>query len=212
MSEQPDFDRVAHVYRWAEYVSLGPLLQQTRTHFLQQLTDRRNALLFGDGDGRFVARLLQQNGELKATAVDTSRTMLKLLMGRSNGGRGRLSTWQGSALDFSPSADVDLVVTHFFLDCLTQSEVDALAQKIGAVVGPGTLWLVSDFGSPRARILKPFAAFYVRLLYFAFRVLTGLKVKRLPDPERSLSAAGFRRMARYERLYGLLYTELWQRQ
>jgi ubiquinone/menaquinone biosynthesis C-methylase UbiE len=208
---QPNFDRVARVYRWAEYLSLGPLLERTREHFLPQLVDRRRALVLGDGDGRFVARLLAQNRELQAVAVDTSAAMLGLLRERCGFAAERLETLHGSALDVMPAGDADLVVTHFFLDCLTQNEVDALAVGIGAAVQPGALWVVSDFAVPRKPVLGPLAAVYVRALYLAFAVLTGLRVKRLPDPQRSLAAAGFERVARKERLGCVIYTEIWKR-
>jgi ubiquinone/menaquinone biosynthesis C-methylase UbiE len=214
MNRQPDFDRVARIYRWAEYLTLGPLLQRTRTHFLPQLTACRRALVLGDGDGRFLEQLLVQNDALQAVAVDTSAVMLRLLTQRCHrkkDSQARLRTWQGSALAITPAQDVDLVATHFFLDCLTQAEVDRLTQRIGAAVQPGTLWVVSDFGMPQTRWLRTFAALYVRGLYLAFRILTGLRVTRLPDAQQALAAAGFTRRLRHQVAGGLLYSELWER-
>jgi ubiquinone/menaquinone biosynthesis C-methylase UbiE len=208
---QPNFDRVARVYRWAEYLSLGPLLERTREHFLPQLAGRRRALVLGDGDGRFLARLLAQNRELRAIAVDTSAAMLGLLRERCGFAGERLETRQGSALLVTPAQDTDLIVTHFFLDCLTQAEVDVLAARMSAAVQPGALWVVSDFAVPRRPVLGPLAAVYVRALYLAFAVLTGLRVQRLPDPQRALAGAGFERVARQERLGGVIYTEIWKR-
>jgi len=211
----PNFDRVARIYRWAEYLSLGPLLTRTRNHFLPQLTACRRALVLGDGDGRFLARLLQQNPNLHALAVDTSARMLHLLRQRclrtAPRASERLRTDQASALEITPSPETDLIVTHFFLDCLPQSEVEALAQRLAAQVPAGALWLISDFAIPAAPLLRPLAALYIRALYLAFRVLTGLRTTRLPDPQAALARAGFQRIARHTLLCGLLYTELWQR-
>jgi ubiquinone/menaquinone biosynthesis C-methylase UbiE len=211
---QPNFDRVARIYRWAEYLSLGPLLIRTRTRYLPQVAHSRRALVLGDGDGRFLARLLQQNPSIHALAVDTSAKMLHLLRQRClrAAPRAALNTLQASALEITPSRDTDLIVTHFFLDCFPQPEVDALTERIAAQVQPGTLWLLSDFAVPSSRILRPLAALYIRALYLAFRVLTGLRTTRLPDPHEALARAGFMRITRHERLCGLLYTELWQRQ
>jgi len=209
MKPQPDFDRVAWIYRWAEYVSLGPLLQRTRTHFLSQLSDRRSALVLGDGDGRFLAQLFRQNPEIHALAVDTSEAMLGLLRGRCPAAR--LQTLRCSALDVTPSADTDLIVTHFFLDCLTQPEVDALARNIAAHTRPGALWLLSDFEVPQRSLITPLAKIYIRALYLAFGMLTGLRVRSLPDPQAALTNAGFTRVARHKKLFGVLYTEIWQR-
>jgi len=211
MSDQPNFDRVARIYRWAEYVSLGPLLQRTRTHFLSRLADRRNALALGDGDGRFLARLMRQNQELHATAVDISATMLQLLRRRC-GDAARLRTLQASALEVEVPNGVDLIVTHFFLDCLTQAEVEALVQRVAANTEPGTLWLLSDFEVPERPVVGPLSKLYIRGLYLAFGVLTGLRVRSLPDPQGALRRAGFTCIGRHEKLRGLIYAEIWQRQ
>lgn len=210
----PNFDRVARIYRWAEYLAVGPLLQRTRLHFLPQLTDRRRAHVLGDGDGRFLAALLATNSHLHALAVDTSTRMLALLRQRcfraSFTARNRLRTVHASALAVPIAKKTDLIVTHFFLDCLHQDEVDSLASNAARHCRPGTLWLLSDFGLPANKMLRPFARAYVRLLYLAFKLLTGLHVRQLPSIEGALARAGFKRTARAERLGGLLYTELWQ--
>jgi SAM-dependent methyltransferase len=200
MTRAPNFDPVARIYRWAEYLTLGPLLQRTRTHFLPQVADRRRALVLGDGDGRFLAKLLAQNPTLYATAVDSSEAMLQLLRRRC--GTGRLETIHADGLTVAAPAGTDLIVTHFFLDCFTQEEINALALRLAR---PGVLWLLSDF---RARGL--ISRVYVRSLYFAFRALTDLRVTQLPEPGSALSAAGFHRIAHHQSLGGLLYTELWQ--
>jgi SAM-dependent methyltransferase len=207
---EPNFDRVARIYRFAEYLSLGPLLQRTRTHFLHDLPPRHQALVLGDGDGRFLARLLAHRPHLSALAVDTSATMLQLLRHRCQPYIQRVRTLQASALTVTPPPDTDLIVTHFFLDCLTQSELQTLTQNIAANTAPGTLWLLSDFAIPQRALLRPLATLYIRFLYFAFRILTGLRVTHLPDPQSTLTSAGFTRVARHELLCGLLYTEIWQ--
>jgi ubiquinone/menaquinone biosynthesis C-methylase UbiE len=205
---QPNFDRVARIYRWAEYLSLGKTLEHAREFYLPRLSGCRTVLALGDGDGRFLARFLEQNPHAQAVAVDTSAAMLKLLQRRSGE---RVRVVNGSALDVRTEPGTDLVVTHFFLDCFTQAEVDGLVRSLASQLAPGALWVVSDFGSPRARWLRPFAAAYVRSLYLAFRILTGLRVTRLPDPQRALQSAGFTRLTQKELLMGLIYTELWVR-
>jgi ubiquinone/menaquinone biosynthesis C-methylase UbiE len=207
---QPDFDPVARIYRFAEYLALGPLLQRTRTHFLPQLPPRRQALLLGDGDGRFLARLLSQQPNLRTVAIDTSGAMLSLLRHRCRQHADRLQTLQASALTLTPAPETDLIVSHFFLDCLTQPELTTLTRRIAAHTAPGTLWLLSDFAIPQRPLLRPVGALYIRFLYRAFRILTGLRVTHLPDPQSALASSGFTRIARHELLCGLLYTEIWQ--
>ena len=213
---QPNFDRIAAIYRWAEYLSLGPLLQRTRTHLLDQLNNPDHALVLGDGDGRFLEQLLLRYPQCTAVAVDISAAMLDKLRRRClhtvPNAASRLTTLQTSALEVDPSPQTDLVVTHFLLDCFSQSNVDALATRIASQLAPGALWLLSDFALPDNHLLRPLARFYIASLYAAFRLLTGLRVRQLPDPQTALQRAGMRRITRVTLLSGLLYTELWRRE
>jgi hypothetical protein len=56
------------------------------------------------------------------------------------------------------------------------------------------------------------AALYIRALYAAFRLLTGLQVTRLPNPQAAFQAAGLTLLERRNLLGGLIYTELWWRE
>ncbi len=68
-----NFDRIARPYRWLEYLSFGPMLERCRFYRIPQLTAARRALVLGDGDGRFLARLLTCNPEVQVDAVDRAR-------------------------------------------------------------------------------------------------------------------------------------------
>jgi len=103
----------------------------------------------------------------------------------------------------------DLVVSHFFLDCLTQEQLDQLVQRTAPALSAGALWLVSDFNIPEGALYRP-ARLCVSSLYLAFRILTGLRVNRLPDYGATLTGTGFKRIVRQEFLGGILFTELWQ--
>ena len=217
---QADFDYVARPYRWLEFLTLGRSLEHCRLHFLPHLTDRTNALVFGDGDGRFLARLLQQNSTVHADAVDSSSVMLRLLRERCHRASAsaaiRLTTHHAEALTYLaedlPAATsrvpYDLVVTHFFLDCLTSREVAQLASEITPRLAPGALWVVSDFTIPPGAMRLP-VTLLVRALYLAFRVLTGLQISRLPEHGAALTAAGFTLSSRHISLFGVLTSELW---
>lgn len=211
-----NFDRIARPYRWLEYLTFGSVLWRCRTYLLSHLQNCRNALILGDGDGRFTAALLAAHPRLRADAVDSSSAMLRLLAQRARtvapDADARLRVHHSDALAFTHNmpadARYDLVVTHFFLDCLTRSEVESLAHAIAPHLPPGALWLVSDFRIPDNPMRWPARAL-VRSLYLAFRILTGLRVARLPNHAAALRAAGFAQTAQHLSLAGILTTELW---
>jgi len=205
---KPNFDRIGRVYRWLEYASLGTALTRCRNHFLTQLTGCKQALILGDGDGRFSARLLAANPAIQVEAVDLSGRMLELLRRRSAFAGSRLTTHLADARSFIATHAPDLIVTHFLLDCLTQAEVDCLIDRLAGQLVPGGLWVVSEFRIPNGP-LHWAARAYIRTLYLAFRVLTGLRVNRLPDYATPLRNAGLVPIAIHHSLLGLLTTELW---
>ena len=53
-------------------------------------TGAEQALVLGDGDGRFTARMMTRCGQMEVTAVDGSGKMLLLLRGRCTGMEARL--------------------------------------------------------------------------------------------------------------------------
>jgi hypothetical protein len=123
----------------------------------------------------------------------------------------RLQTHQIEALSYlaaTPFKTCDLVVTHFFLDCLTQSEVESLAATISTRLTPGAIWLISDFRIPSGLMRLP-AKLLVRTLYLAFRILTGLRTDRLPDHASALTRAGFSRISHNHSLFGIFTSEIW---
>jgi hypothetical protein len=124
----------------------------------------------------------------------------------------RLQTHHTEALSYltipSP-ATYDLVVTHFFLDCLTQPELEQLVAKAALRLAPGALWIISDFRIPSGAMRLP-TNLLIRGLYLAFRILTGLRVDRLPDHATALARAGLIRVEQHISLGGILFSELWR--
>jgi hypothetical protein len=207
----PSFDRLARVYRWMEWFSFGPFLSRCRCAFLPSLKDRRSALILGDGDGRFTARLLNQNPHLIADAVDASSAMLCELNRRAASSAARLQAHLHDARSFTPvRRNYDLVVTHFFLDCLTTEEVESLAIRMRNYTTPDALWVVSEFAIPAGFYGRAIAQPLISSLYWAFGWLTGLSIRRLPRHRFALAKAGWSLQCRQKALGGLLVSELWR--
>lgn len=213
MSEAADFDRLAGAYRWLEYLSFGPLLWRCRIRFLRLLTEHRRALVLGDGDGRFTAALLRANPEIQVHAVDLSPRMLERLKTAVGRYADRVTTEVADLRFWRPvnGVEYDLIVSHFFLDCLSSSEVATLARRLAAAAAPGAIWVVSDFAIPQTIFGRIVAKPLVTWLYFAFHQLTGLRQRSLPDHPHGLRAAGWALRHHDRQLCGMLFSQLWQR-
>jgi SAM-dependent methyltransferase len=209
----PNFNHLAGIYRWLEYLAFGPFLWRCRIHFLPELAHCRRALILGDGDGRFTARLLRENPNLEVTAVDGSPRMIQSLQRASARRAARLTTEVADLRIWKPAdlAEYDLVVTHFFLDCLASREVRDLAARLTPAIAPNALWLVSEFAIPPTVFGRTVAAPLVWLLYRAFRLIANLRQRSLPDHGVALAECGWSLQLEDTHLKGLLLSQLWRR-
>ena len=216
MSTPARFDRLSRLYRWMEYFSFGPYLQKCRILRIDDIVSRRRALVYGDGDGRFLGELLRHAPGIRVTAVDASKKMLLRLAERlPSEAQVRLVHADALACEPAgfPEAPFDLVVTHFFLDCFSEVEIDLLLKRVNAAVAPDedAMWVVSDFAIPRRMPARLLGMLIVRGLYLAFALMTGLKTRRLPDHALVMREAGWMLENRRELLFGLLVSEIWCR-
>ena len=210
MKRAPNFDPVAGIYRWLEIVTFGNSLWQCRCTFLEELQSCRNALVIGDGDGRFTARLLRENPSIRVDALDGSREMLRALIRNAGAHTDRVRVHHADAREWTPaSPPYDAIVTHFFLDCLTTEEISALACRLRDCITPTARWIVSEFAIPRGAFGWAIARPLVGALYLAFRLLTGIQVSRLPNYHDAMVESGFRISRNRDASSGLLVSEVW---
>jgi ubiquinone/menaquinone biosynthesis C-methylase UbiE len=214
MNRPARFDRVARAYRWMEYFSFGCYLMQCRMLRIADTTACRRAVVYGDGDGRFLAELVQRAPEMRIAAVDASSEMLRQAAKRLPS-EARVRPVQADALACEAAAfqeaPFDLIVSHFFLDCFDDEELAMLAAHVNAAAGEGAVWVVSDFAIPQPPVARQLGRIVVSGLYLAFGLLTGLRTRRLPDHGRVMRDSGWRLEDRRTLLLGLLVSERWRR-
>jgi ubiquinone/menaquinone biosynthesis C-methylase UbiE len=214
MSRPARFGRLARVYRWMEYFSFGLYLQRCRMLRIAEMTTCRRALVYGDGDGRFLAELVGSARGMQIAAVDASSEMLRQATKRLPSEAGARLV-QGDVLRCEvsafPEAPFDLVVSHFFLDCFNEEELSKLLTRVNAAAGEGAMWVVSDFAIPQQPVARQLGRLVVGGLYLAFGLLTGLRTRRLPDHGHVMRESGWRLEDRRTLLLGLLASERWRR-
>lgn len=212
--ERMNCDGIARYYEAVERLSLGNCLEQRRFAFLGEARTSQRAILCGGGDGRFLARLLRENSAVQVDFVDLSPRMIELAerritnMGRTF--RRRVVFYQVDIREFAArSPQYDLIATHFFLDCFTGAELENVIQRLASWAIPSAKWIVSDFHEAEGLLGSWSSRAFIRGLYAAFRLTTGLRVTRLPDYQAALRREGWVPKYEEERLGGLLHSSLW---
>jgi SAM-dependent methyltransferase len=214
MNAPARFGRLARAYRWMEYFSFGPYLKQCRELRISEMAACQRALVFGDGDGRFLAELARHFPKMPVTAVDASREMLRQTEQRLPS-EAHVRLVHADVLECEPAgfseAPFDLVVSHFFFDCFDEEELASLLTSTNAAVDDSAIWVVSDFAIPQRIVARQLGMRIVHGLYLAFGLLTGLRTRRLPNHGRVMRKAGWILEDRRGLLLGLLVSERWRR-
>lgn len=207
-------DAIARWYRWFEYVVFGRELERRRREYLSEVADAKHVLILGDGDGRFTAEFLRINQAAVIDSVDISAKMLCLARERIEKlghDSDRVTLLLADARTITLRGSYDLVVSHFFLDCFTTSELQAMVSRLSGNLAGNARWLISEFRVPTGRVSGLAARLLIRVMYLFFRISTGLRTRRLPEYPAVLSLQGFTRTRRTNAARGLITSELWQR-
>lgn len=212
------FDRVARPYAALERIAFGRTLERARFAWIDEPSVRRarRVGVFGEGDGRFAARLAasaERGTEIECW--DASAAMIRIAERRL-----RRTGTQGARVRFRhadvetdalPDGRYDLVVTHFFLDCFERENLARVVDGIARSAASEAQWLLTDFALPGAGARGLRARARLAAMYAFFRAAAGLRARRLDDPAPHLRRAGFgvRRSATLRG--GSLSSELWIR-
>jgi len=195
-----------------EWLLAGSKLQRCRMAFLEEVKGAGRILLLGEGHGRFLEELVRVNPAAQITCLDASAGMLREAKQRlaQSHRNFQVELTHADVFSWVPEACAyDLIVTHFFLDCFTEQQINGLVNKLSSCLKPSGKWLLADFCKP-AKGLKRFRASAILwLMYRFFRMATQLPASQLASPDESLAANGFRLEKRLAFDWGLLHADLW---
>lgn len=206
------FDRLAPVYRSLEWFLAGNQLQQARIFHLQHCRDARSILLLGEGHGRFLEVLAKSNTDAEIIYVDQSEGMLQQArssLRRSGLATSRVQFQQADIFHYQPSHPVDVLVTHFFLDCFRPDQLENLIPRLASMLNLAGRWLLADFQIPSGRIKACRARIVLALAYTFFKVATRLPARHICPPQPLLKSSRLTLQNRQTFNWDLLYSELW---
>jgi ubiquinone/menaquinone biosynthesis C-methylase UbiE len=207
-------DRIAGSYRCLEYAAFGLDLECARFDFLSHAAEARRALILGEGDGRFLARLLECNRQASVAVIESSARMIELARKRVPGcERSRVQFHHVDAVAHAmPDGPFDLAVSHFFLDILSCRDAEVVIGKVSASLAPGATWLVSEFQEPPGGVRRLHARLWLAAMYGFFSITTGLRAWKLPPYRKLLERGGLDEVAHSERRWGLIRSQVWRKQ
>jgi trans-aconitate methyltransferase len=209
------FDAVAPWYRTLETIAFGNALQRARVACLAEVGRCRRAVIAGEGNGRFLAALLQSQPLIQVDCVDNSQRMLdrarQLVMETNPNQLDQVTFHRSDIATWSPHDRYDLIVTHFFLDCFRTREVGGIVAQLAQAAAPNATWLLADFRIPERAFARMHARAWLALMYRFFRCVADIDARQLIDPSPFLRVEGFKLERQLLFRFGMLKSELWRR-
>lgn len=210
------FDVLAPHYRWMELALAGNKLQRCRTAFLPEVQHARDVLILGEGNGRFLTAFATANSCAQITVVDASAGMLREArrrVSRHDPNTHRIQYVQANVLTWpAPRQKFDLIVSNFFFDCFRPDQLASLLPRLACAADARAQWLLSDFRVPARGLARWRARGIVAVMYRFFRIVTRVAACELTPVDTLLAESGFRLRRRQLSEWGLLHTDLWERE
>jgi ubiquinone/menaquinone biosynthesis C-methylase UbiE len=213
-ARQVNFDPLARVYRMLELFAFGRDLERARFCHLDALASCDSILILGEGDGRFVSRLVQLRPQAEVLCIDSSAAMIAQARSRLaiETPQHRVKFQQADARSCSlPAQHFDAAVTLFFLDCFTHDQAETMVTNIAQALRPSASWLFADFSMPERGLARMRAKLWLNVLYPFFNLSTGLRTRALPNVEPMIERAGFAPVAVRSLQAGLLRSVVFRR-
>ena len=179
------YDRFAPFYTLLETLFFGSALQKARCAGLGGMAPK-NVLVIGDGNGRYLEQAIRAWPDARFVSIDASEGMIQQARKRVDETRVRfLHADAVAGLNELQGQTFDVLVTHFFLDCLCEETLEKLIPKLAEMRTHSGLWDISDFTDRR---LHHRAMLW--MMYRFFHSFTETPAERLPDYGRILQAHG----------------------
>lgn len=171
------YNRIAWLYEPLSRWCLGNKYIQSKRVYLERLKRGDTVLNLGGGTGDNVTEIMQRIGpEGKLYFMDASSSMIRRTKGRFEGQPPSTIQFIHSA-DFSvlKSLRPDVILTHYFLDVLTDEQLEVLFGQVGRIAKPDSEWIFTDF------FPVPHKRWLTGIMIGIFRVVVHHLRKELPD-------------------------------
>ena len=201
-----NFDRIAPLYDFLTRVIFGKSIMRSQTYFFNCIRPNSKILIIGGGTGKVLNHLDSLAIPLSVTYIERSQVMLE----KSEMHEPFLNLQVEFILGNETSIPVqkyDLVLTAFFLDVFKENHLTKVVKILSEVLEPKGQWVVTDFMKTSViwqRIL-------VRLMYFFFRITTGLEGDKLLDFKTYLNDLGFTSIQEKAFYHNMIKSTVYQR-
>ena len=170
-----NFNKITPFYDGLVKLFFGDSIQSATNYYLDLIPANSKILILGGGTGQLLDELNRFASGSDVTYVDTSQRMLE---------QAKLRNYENLSVKYLCQSafeveqeQFDVIITPFFLDLFTNTELQVLSSRLGGFLSKGGYWLFSDFVDSG----KIHQKLFIRFLYLLFNFACGVKSTKLPD-------------------------------
>lgn len=187
-----NYSIISPFYDAIKTLVFGKTLIETEIHFLKNL-ESKSLLVIGSGSAEFLNHI-EIEGFEKISLIDKNPEMLSKAKNRikddSNIEILNMDILQSDFLN-----EYDYISLPFFLDCLNDSEINLVLERVYSILKPQGKLIISDFFLDENSSTK--SRFLTKLMYQFFSIATNINRSQIPDYKHFALKNGFRILDRY---------------
>ena len=182
MKSKVNFSKITPFYDLLGTVTFGGHLQKSQIYALELYPESVDSILIiGGGTGKFLIELIKHLKFNHLVYLDISPAMI-------NSAKQKIAKYSPESLtkvefilggeNKIPNQEFELIVTHYFLDCLTPETYSETVEKLNRCLKQDGVWSMVDFYNAER---NPIREQLISLLYCFFRITCNLPTDKLID-------------------------------
>ena len=167
-------------------------------------------LIIGEGDGRFLSKLVNRFPGIKVDCIEGSSRMIAQARRRLPN-EADVNFLHVNALDWKyPVKKYDAIITCFFLDCFKERTLREWMPKIASSLDDNGEWLVTEFRELNGGVRGLASYVLIKIMYCFFRRITNLEASSLPDWPAIFRANGLSQSEVFENESSMINFTIWR--
>jgi SAM-dependent methyltransferase len=200
------YNRIAWIYDRLSRWYLGRQFPKSKYIYLDSIRTGQTVLILGGGTGENLPEIVERIGaQGKVYFMDASKAMIEKAKGRFK--RVPPNIQFIHCADFSQIRTVnpDVILTQYFLDVLSNKQLEILFDQLAEVDNKHTEWIFVDFyGIPEKRRL-------IKMLIGIFRIAVDHPRKDLPDYAHYFDRWGWKEKESCRFMDGFIQAKVYKR-
>jgi len=202
----PNYNSVSFFYDPLSRLLFGKALVNAQVYLLKQITPGSRIIVVGGGTGWILDEItkLYPSG-LNITYVEMSEKMMGVSMKRSIGAN-VVDFVNNDVRKLTTPILFDVVITPFLFDNFSQQNAETLFEHLYSLAKPKGFWLYCDFQLTG----KWWQNILLRSMLIFFRTMCNIEANKLPDMQKSFSAAGYNLVAQQTFFGNFVFSGVYQ--